>query len=79
MDLLTLCWHFDNRWMFGINSKLKYIWGIVIVDLLTILLFALENKQSNCRVLPNQIIIALIVIGHLIAMGICYFKTVKER
>lgn len=79
MDLFTLCWHFDNRWVFGVNSKLKYLWGIVIVDLLTILGFALEKQQPGCRVLANQIIIGVMVIGHLSVMGICYFKTMKER
>lgn len=48
MDVLALCWTFDSRWVFGIEFKLYMIWVLVIIDLVTLIAFVIEDDRPDC-------------------------------
>lgn len=80
MDALALCWTFDSRWVFGIEFKLYMIWVLVFIDLLTLIGFVIEEDRPDCcSTKSNEIILGLIIFGHICLMGVSYFKSQQQQ
>lgn len=80
MDVLTLCWTFDSRWVFNIDFKMYMLWVPAVVDLLTLITYSIEDTPPGCcSTSSSQVILGMIILGHISLVGISYWKTLKMR